>query len=402
MINVTAFQALRSPNFALLWLAQVISGFGDKITVFALAFVTWELTRSAFSTAFAVVIATVPLAVFGFFGGAIADAMGHRRAMIACDLIRVVAIGAIPPILLLGGPLALAYVLVFVAALCSAVFNPARLAIIPDLVPSARLGASNSMTYASDRTVEIVGTLLAGVLVALLRESAFYVDALTFGLSALLLVRIAMEEAPARSISWTGLFGDARDGLRILLDHAVLRANTAFSLLAQLSLPIVNGLTPVLVFREYGLGPEQYGATEAAIAVGAVAAGIFYPGLFGGVPKGRLIVAGFGLMGLVLVAIAASPRFELTLVLFGVLGVTNVIFFIPNMTLVQELTPGNARGRVFGARYALLNLTWLPIILMSASLAELVSVQTLFAIAGAFTIAVAFVGMAVRSVRDVA
>ena len=400
MTGATALQAFRSPNFSLLWSAQVISSFGDKITIFALAFVTWELTRSAVSTTLAVVISTIPHALFGFFGGAIADAAGHRRTMIACDLVRMFAIGVIPAILLTGAPLWVAYVLVLVAAMCSAIFNPTRLAIIPDLVPPERLSASNSMVFASDRTVEIIGALIAGALVAVLRETAFYIDALTFGLSALLLGRITMEERPSRAISWSGLLADAADGVRLIRDHAVIRANTVFSLLAQLSLPIVNGLTPVLVFREFSLGPDAFGVTEAAIAVGAVAAGILYPTLLAGVTKGRMIIVGFAVFGIVLLAIAAAPSFPIVVVLFAVVGVTNVMFFIPNMTLIQQLTPTDARARVFGARFALLNLTWLPAILLSASLAEIFTVQTIFAVAGIFTLAVAVVGATFRVVRE--
>lgn len=400
--NVRTLDALRSPNFALLWSAQVVSGFGDKITLFALAFVTWELTRSALSTAFAVVIATVPYASFGFFGGAIADAVGHRRAMIACDLVRAASIGLIPIVLALGAPLAVVYMLVLVAALCTTVFNPARLAIVPDLVPRDRLGASNSMVYASDRTVEIVGALLAGFLVAALGVFAFYVDALTFILSALLLLRISMTEPARRSLSVSGMIRDTAAGFAVIRRTTVLWANTVFSLIAQLSLPVINGLTPVLIFREYGLGPEQFGAAEASIAVGAVVAGLALPGILSRYRKGPVIVAGFAAFGILLIAIAVSPSFPVTLALFALTGVANVVFFVPNVTLSQEVTPPALRARVFGVRMALLNLTWLPVILVTGAIADAVSVQALFAAAGLLTLGTALVGVRFRSVRDVA
>lgn len=401
MTRAPALAALRSPSFALLWSAQVISGFGDRITVVALAYVTWQLTRSALSTAIAVVISSLPYAIFGFFGGAIADAAGHRRAMIASDLIRAVAIGAIPLTLAVGAPLWVVYALVLIAALCSTVFNPARLAIVPDLVPPERLGASNSLIYASDRTVEIVGVLVAGALVALLGERAFYVDAATFAVSAVLLKLIGDTGRPTWGLSWARLLADAADGVRVLRDHAILRANTIFSLLAQLSLPVLNGLTPVLVFREYGLGAGQFAATEAAIAIGAVAAGIIYPSVLAGFRKGRLIVTGFAMYGVIVLLIAASPAFELTLALLLLLGFANVLFFVSNVTLSQEVTPPPLRARVFGARTALLHLTWLPMIVASGGLAEGVPVQPLLAAAGAFTLAVAVAGAFFRSVRDV-
>lgn len=400
MTRVGSLAPLGSPNFALLWSAQVISSFGDRITIFALAYVTWELTQSAISTTLAIVVTTVPHALFGFFGGAISDAVGHRRAMVICDVVRMLAIAAIPLLLASGASLGLAYALVLVAALCSVVFNPARMAIVPDLVPPERLNLSNSLVYASDRTVEIVGTLVAGALVALMRESAFYVDALTFGVSGLLLTRIAMADPTPRRISWGGLFADARDGAKLLRDHAILRANTIFSLLAQLAVPVVNGLTPVLIFRELGLGPEHFGAVEASLAVGAVVAGLLYPMLLGRARKGRAIVGGFAFLGVVLVAIAFATTFEMTLFLFALLGVANVMYFVPNITLSQEVTPPQLRARVFGARAALLNLTWLPVILFSATLAEFFSVYAILAAAGIFTLLVAAGGALNRSVRD--
>jgi MFS family permease len=398
-MRATALSALRYPRFALFWTAQVISGFGDKITLFALAFATWQLTHSALSTALAVVISTVPYAIFGFFGGAIADAVGRRRSMVICDLIRMACVGLIPGLLLANVSLSVIYGLVFVAAICSAVFSPARLALLPDIVPQARLGAGNSLIYGTDRAIEVVGALLAGLLVGLLQESAFYVDAATFGISAVLLSRISLAEPASRAVSWRSLMADAAEGLRAIREIAVLRENTVLSLLAQLSLPVLNGLSPVLLFREYGLGPEQYGATEGAIALGAVATSVIAP-TAGDVGKGRSILVGFAGFGLVLLAFAVSPPFGVALLLFFFVGVTNVLFYVPNMTLLQEHAPTALRGRVFGVRLALLNLTWLPVIIATGTLADTLPVPWLIGAAGAFTILVAVIGSAFRSVRD--
>src|SRR5207248_2897586 len=79
--------------------------FGDPITLIALATVTYKTTNSALFTALAVVIASVPTAVFGFFAGAIGDALGARRAMVMSDIGRAVLIAAIPQFLEGGAPL---------------------------------------------------------------------------------------------------------------------------------------------------------------------------------------------------------------------------------------------------------------------------------------------------------
>lgn len=190
---------LRRAPFARVWLASVVNGFGDEISLIALAYVSWQLTSSALFTSLAIVITTVPNALFGIFAGAVADALGHRRAMISSDLVRCVLVGAIAPLLAVGAPLALAYALVFVSATLASISRPARLSLVPDLLPPGGLGAGNSLMSSSDRVVKIVGALVAGGVVALLGQGAFYVDAITFGLSALLLAGIAGPLAPRRS-----------------------------------------------------------------------------------------------------------------------------------------------------------------------------------------------------------
>jgi MFS transporter, NRE family, putaive nickel resistance protein len=404
--ETVVFGALRYPSFAALWLAQVASRFGDPITLIGLAYVSYVQTRSALITALAVVIATVPNALFGVFGGAIADAVGHRRSMIACDFARVLLVGAVPIVLALQLPLLVVYILVFGAAVCAAIFNPARLAIVPRIVDLRQLPAANSLIYSTDRIVEVLGAVAAGLLVASIGDRAFYVDALSFLVSGLLLWRIRLEEN-ARPLAAGSLVRDALEGVQFLWGHAVLRANTLLSLACQVSIPVVSSLAPSLIFRRFAegnaeLGASQFGAAEAAIAVGAVFGGVYLAPRLARLPKGRLIIGGFATYGLVLIALAFAPTFELALLLFVLGGVANVIFYVPNITLSQELAPPDLRARVFGTRIALLNLTWLPVIVLSGALADAVSVPLLIAIAGAVTLGSALIGAFVPILRDVA
>jgi MFS family permease len=386
------------------WLAQAISRFGDPITLIALATVMYDRTRSALFTALAVVIATVPTALFGFFAGALADALGHRRAMFISDVLRVVLIGAVPVFLDLGAPLLVAYVCVFLAAIFGAVFNPARIAIIPQLVPPERLAAANSTVAATDRTVEILGALAAGFLVATVGAAAFYFDAATFAVSALLLAALRVRPGETRPFRLSRLFADASEGVRFLLHQPILRVNTYFSLAAQLALPVANGLTPVYLVRRFANGDPEFGAAlfgvaEAALAAGAVGAGLTLPEYMTQFRKGQLVVVGFASYGTLLMLLGFAPSLLPAMVIFFLMGVANVVFVVPNITISQEVTPPELRARVFGARIALLNLTWLPIIVVSGALADRVDAGLLIAIAGGVTLATAL--FAVRFVPAV-
>jgi len=395
-------------SFGLFWLAQAVSRLGDPITLIALATVTYERTRSALFTALAVVIATVPTAIFGFFAGALADALGHRRAMFVSDLARVLLIGSVPLFLNSGAPLIVAYVSVFLAAIFGAVFSPARIAIIPQLVPPDRLAAANSTVLATDRTVEILGALAAGFLVATVGAAAFYFDAATFAISAALLAALRVRSGETRPFRLSHLFGDASEGMRFLFRQPTLRVNTLFSLAAQLALPVVNGLTPVYLVRRFANGDPEFGAAlfgiaEAALAAGAVGAGLTLPEYMTQFRKGQLLIVGFTSYGVLLLLLGLAPSLLPAMVIFFLMGVANVIFVVPNITISQEITPPELRARVFGARAALLNLSWLPIIVISGALADRVDAGLLIGIAGAVTLGTAlFAARFVPAVSEVA
>ena len=402
----TPAPALRSPNFLLFWVAQAISRFGDPMTLIGLAAITYQLTGSALYTSIAVLVATLPQATFGFFAGAIADAIGYRRAMIAADALRAVLIGSVPIVLSIGLPLAAAYVLVLLAGLCSAVFNPARVSLVPSLLGPDQLVSGNAAVHATDRTVEIVGAVVGGILVAAIGAAVFFVDALTFAMAALVMTRVRVTEARPRRISWSRTAREGREGLRAIGNSTVLFANTIFSLVAQLSVPVLNGLLPVLVFRRFAAGNAEFGVAlfgfaEAGIACGAVLGSLYLGRLSRSASKGRLVISGFAMCGASLIAAAVAPTFELLLAALLVTGFANVLFFVPNIAISQQLAPPDSRGAVIGARISLLSLSWLPIVLLSGALGDRVDVSLLIGTAGAFTVAVALVGSRFRVLTEV-
>src|SRR5438093_5204578 len=286
--------SVRSANFAFFWLAQVISRFGDPITLIALTFVTYRATQSALLTALAVGVASIPNALFGFFGGAIADSVGPRRGMFWCDVARALIVGAIPIVLLLHGPLAAIFALAFLAGVAGAIFAPARGAVVPALLRRDHLAQGNSLVYASDRAVEIGGALAGGALVVAIDEGAFYVDALTFALSAVLLARVVLREEVKR-MTWSKVWADAVAGLSFIRRSTILRSNTIFSLVAQFANPVINTLTPVFLIRRFAgndpvAGAVLYAGSEASIALGAVVGSAILPGYLRRVPKGRSLL----------------------------------------------------------------------------------------------------------------
>jgi MFS family permease len=400
-----ANRQLRSTNFAFFWLAQAVSRFGDPITTIALVYVSYRLTESALLSAVALGLGIAANAIFGFIGGAVGDAIGPRRAMFWCDVVRTALVGLIPILLVFHAPLFFVFTLAFLAGIGAAIFNPARGALVPALLTSDRLAAGNSLVFATDRAVEIGGQLAGAALVLVLGDGAFYVDALTFALSAVLLARVVVNE-PVRAISWTGLRHDAADGLRFIRDNVVVRANTLFSFAAQFANPVVNTLTPAFLIRRFAnndalSGAVLFAGAEAAIALGAVLGSAILPRYLERVPKGRSLLIGFGVTGATIIAISVSPAYAIAVALFALLGFVNVLSFVPTVTILQQATPQALIGRVFGARITLTNLTWLVIFVFGALVAEQIGVEVVLAFAGLVTLVTAVIAAFVPAIRDV-
>jgi MFS family permease len=103
----------------------------------------------------------------------------------------------------------------------------------------------------------------------------------------------------------------------------------------------------------------------------------------------------------VVILIALAPIYPVAIVLFAVLGFANVLFYVPTVTILQESTPLEMTARVFGARIALTNLSWLPIIFLGGVIGDAVGVDVFMAIAGGITLAAALVAAFLPIIRDV-
>src|SRR5207237_4944965 len=135
--------------------------------------------------------------------------------------------------------------------------------------------------------------------------------------------------------------------------------------------------TPVYLFRELSSRADAFGAAEAVLAAGMVVFALAVPSLIARTAKGHLVVIGFAIYGAALIGLWLARELNTAFVLFFLMGVANALFLIPNITIYQEHTPPDVRGRVFSTRYALLNLVLLPVMVISGAVAECTSAAEL-------------------------
>jgi MFS family permease len=275
---------LRERNFALLFGARTVSLIGDGMTPVALAFAVLGLTGS--TADLGVVLAARSLAVVACIlaGGVWADRISPRVAMLLADLGRFAVMGTMGALLLAGTAqvwqLACLYAL---EGLGTALFNPASSAIVPGIVPTARLQDANALLSLSRSAGQVAGPALAGLLLALGSPGdALLVDAATFAVSAAFLVRIAAR--PVRPAAATSFVEELREGWTEFSSRTwlwVCVGAAAFS--NAIFFPGFQVLGPTvaehslggsgawaLIAAAFGLGSVVGGAAAIAIRVGRI------------------------------------------------------------------------------------------------------------------------------------
>ena len=140
--RVTFVDVLRNGPFRNLWLGQIISQMGDYFAFLAIMVAVTGFSDDPEQTTLAVtgmtIAITLPRLLFGMLAGVFVDRWDRRRTMLASDLLRAGLVLALIPAYLTQN-LWLLYALAFALSAVGTLFNPAKGALLPLLVPQEQL-----------------------------------------------------------------------------------------------------------------------------------------------------------------------------------------------------------------------------------------------------------------------
>jgi MFS family permease len=391
----------RNGSFLLLWAGQFVSQIGDRLAALAFPWLVYTSTGSALGTGAVFALYTLPYVLFGAFAGVLVDRFDKRRVMIVVDLLRAGLVLLVP--LVATRSLPLVYVLSFSMASAGVFFDPAKLAIVPEIVPRARLLRANSLLATGENLTEILGWAFAGILLASVSTAAaFEIDAATFVVSAgaLTLMRYRAPARAAAERSARALSRELGEGLTFLRHHRGLRANTIMIVVCVAGLGAAYPLTFMLAVQVLDGGTRAFGVLEAVVGAGYLGGSLVLVALASRVRKGWTMILGLGLMGACLAAVAAVESVWQAAIPFLFFGVANAAALIAVDTYLQEVVPEGMRGRVLGTRFTLTQGTYALSVLVGGALAGVFDVRALFVVAGAIVAVSAFLGLFTREVRE--
>ncbi len=397
---------LRETGFRRLFVGRTASLIGDGITPVALAFAVLDLTGSATDLGLVLAAHSLVLTALVLVGGVYADRLSPRLAMLGADLVRVVSTGLMAALLISGSAEVWQLVVLYaVDGAATAFFNPASDALLPQLVPSARLQDGSALINFSRSAGRFVGPALAGIALALGSPGdALAIDALTFGVSALCLfgLRVPATAQPSAAEEsgpeTTSFLADLREGWSEFTARNWLYTITIAAAVSNaVNFPAFQVLGPTVAEAELG-GSSAFALIAAAMGFGAVLGAVLGLALR---PRRPLLAGETILLTLPLpIALFALPGptvlIALAALLAGTAGTYATVLW--ESTWVQHV-PAAARSRVsaydwFGS----LALEPLGLALIGP-IAAGVGVSTTLWLAAAVILACQFATLSVPSVR---
>lgn len=189
-------RALKSRPFAMIWIGQTISNLGDGFFYLALAWQVLLMTHSATAMGIVLIAGMIPRLLFVLVGGVAADRLPRRLIILWSDGGRGVVVLLIS-ILGFTGHLQFWHLLIeaLIFGIVDGFFNPAILAITPDLVEKDDLPSANALISLSSTLAQLLGPVVGAGFIALTGPmGAFAANALSFFLAVAFLLPIRIRE----------------------------------------------------------------------------------------------------------------------------------------------------------------------------------------------------------------
>jgi MFS family permease len=267
-------EVLQRRDFRLLFLGQGVSVFGDGMVAVALAFAVLELGGSEPEVGLVLGLAWGPLVVTVLVGGVLADRTSRRGVMLMADLVRVVSQGAMAALVIAEvGEIWMLAVLAGITGAATGFFNPASTGLLPEVVPYDELQPANALRSAAVSGSEILGPLVAGIIVATAGAGwAIGVDAATYAVSA---VSLAMLRPPTRERPEPASFvSDLREGWTEFRSRRWVWTFVAYAAVGNLLWGAWSALGPIVAHRDLG-GAAVWGSILGAVGIGALVGSAF-------------------------------------------------------------------------------------------------------------------------------
>lgn len=380
---------------------QGFSLIGSSLTQFVLLWWIADTTGSVSDLSMAGLFGLMPQALFGAFGGAIADRHNRRVIMIVTDL---VSAGAMVVLIILFQRESIElwhiYAMMFVRSSMHAFQQPAMLATTPLLVPQAFIPRAAGLGQMIAGAMMIASPPLGAIAIATLPIGyALGIDVATALLGILPLLIFSIPQL--RVENHLHLLADIADGIRTVWSNNGLRVLYGLMAFIILIITPLFTLIPLLVNNHFHGGPSQIALMQSLGAIGMMVGGVIVASF---VPRRKplWIVNGFALASLSVALTGAPPTNGILLA--SIAWAFSSVFYVmgraSTTALLQTTVDNRMQGRVFSLLTTVEAMAAPVGLLLIAPIGDEVGVRVLFVVLGSVTAMVALLGHFSHSLKS--
>lgn len=349
LADLTPLRASR--DFRLLFLGAGVSQVGRQLTVVAIPFQVYLMTRSSLAVGLVGLATVGPLVTLSLAGGAIADSVDRRKILVVVQVLSALTSAALALNASSQHPrLWPVYVLAALAAGLAGVDLPTRSAIVPGLVGRQLFPAAAALNQVLIQVGQVAGPALAGVVIARVSiAAAYWIDVATFG-AAIVAVAGIGPQPPQKGAPRAGL-ASIREGFRYLKGRRLLTSTFLIDIDAMV-FGMPRALFPALGTVFYGGGAVTVGLLYAAPGAGALL-GALFTGWVGRVRRqGRAVILSVLVWGGAIAVFGLVPWLPLGLAMLALAGAADVVSAVFRNTILQLSVPDALRGRLSSVHIA--------------------------------------------------
>lgn len=295
--------------------ATFINRFGDSIDAIAFTWLVYQLTENAAWSALIFGLNKLPTIFVTPFAGAWVEGKNKKAIMVWTDLIRGLCVAVIAMTYGIGilKPWML-FAMTILISTAEAFRLPAGTALTPKVLDPEYLEIGMSLNSSIGGVVEIIGTAIAGGIIAKIGiPCAIYIDMTTFLLSAIIIMMVHSKESQLQNRRFEGkeYMKSLREGISYVRKSSTFMFFIAVCLLLNGLLTPINSLQAPLTSEVLHAGAGMLSVLSIACTVGSILGSFSYPWMKRWLNQRKLFaICGFGISAYYVGLIACGSLYE--------------------------------------------------------------------------------------------